>query len=151
MKLSSIIYYKICALWPADIDLFVSAWNAQLPTFVSWTPQPGFFSINAFSLNWADHFGYIFPPPIFFVHALLARVVSNNEASRLEIIRNSFGSRGFPTGVVDLLLAGNHSNTNTAYESAWKNWGDWCLERNANPMSPNLMSIGIPTSPENDW
>ena len=91
------------------------------------------------------------PPPIFFVHALLARVVSNNEASRLEIIRNSFGSRGFPTGVVDLLLAGNHSNTNTAYESAWKNWGDWCLERNANPMSPNLMSIGIPTSPENDW
>lgn len=32
---------KLFERWPADIDLFAARWNAQLPVFMSWTPQPG--------------------------------------------------------------------------------------------------------------
>jgi hypothetical protein len=47
---------------PYNIDLFSSHWNAQLPSFVSWRPQPGASAVNAFLLNWSSHAGYAFPP-----------------------------------------------------------------------------------------
>ena len=34
-----------------DTDLFASRVNFQLP-IVSWNPHPGYFAVNAFSLNW---------------------------------------------------------------------------------------------------
>ena len=55
--------FKILSnVWPTDIDLFSSHWNAHLPSFVSWRPQPGASTVNAFSLNWSTHAGYAFPP-----------------------------------------------------------------------------------------
>jgi hypothetical protein len=27
-------------IWEMDTDLFAAPWNAQLPSFVSWNPQP---------------------------------------------------------------------------------------------------------------
>ena len=43
------------------MDLFTSAWNAQLPLFVSWLLQLGSWRTNAFSLDWKNLQGYAFP------------------------------------------------------------------------------------------
>jgi hypothetical protein len=39
-----------------DVDLFGSFWNAQLPRYVSWRPQPEAMAVNAFSVNWGGGF-----------------------------------------------------------------------------------------------
>ena len=61
-KLETSVFSRINEIWPSDIDLFSSAWNAQLPSFFSWLPQPGAAGVNAFSRNWKGFFGYVFPP-----------------------------------------------------------------------------------------
>ena len=44
------------------IDLFASRINCQLPTYVSWRPDPHACDIDAFSISWAQGFLYAFPP-----------------------------------------------------------------------------------------
>jgi hypothetical protein len=61
-KLDQVVFGKIRDIWHTEIDLFSSLWNAQLPKFVSWRPQPGSTAVNAFSVNWGDFMGYAFPP-----------------------------------------------------------------------------------------
>ncbi|KAK4015095.1 hypothetical protein OUZ56_030085 [Daphnia magna] len=54
-------------------------------------------------------------------------------ASRLEIIRRNFRRKGFSDPLVNLLVAENRTPTHSTYESAWRNWADWCLHRGENP------------------
>ena len=61
-QLDSKVFSSIRSLWRVEIDLFASAWNAQLPAFVSWFRQPLALTTNAFSLSWKDRWGYAFPP-----------------------------------------------------------------------------------------
>jgi hypothetical protein len=61
-RLDPLAFNFIFHLWPADIDLFASPWNAQLDLFVSWKPRPGAFASNAFTLNWSLWKEFIFPP-----------------------------------------------------------------------------------------
>ncbi len=56
------IFQKIRSIWTVDIDLFASCWNAQLPSFISWKPQPNALSTNALSFGWSKCAGYAFPP-----------------------------------------------------------------------------------------
>ncbi len=51
-KLDQVVFGKIRDIWHTEIDLFSSLWNAQIPKFVSWRPQPGSTAVNAFSVNW---------------------------------------------------------------------------------------------------
>jgi len=60
--LNKSMFRKIQSLWMVEIDLFANAWNAQLPTFVSWFRQPLALTTNAFSLCWRNRSGYAFPP-----------------------------------------------------------------------------------------
>jgi hypothetical protein len=60
--LDSQIFASLNEIWPMEVDLFGSFWNAQLPRFVSWRPQPEAMAVNAFSVNWSDFLGYLFPP-----------------------------------------------------------------------------------------
>lgn len=55
-------FRKLASIWHVHTDLFASAWNAQLPRFVSWLPQPQDLAVNAFALNWSNLEGYAFPP-----------------------------------------------------------------------------------------
>ena len=55
-------FNRIADIWKMKIDLFTSAWNAQIPRFVTWQPQPNAYARNAFSLNWKKLKGYRFPP-----------------------------------------------------------------------------------------
>jgi len=61
-RLNRSVFHRISRLHLVDVDLFASAWNAQLSSFCSWKPQPGASNINAFSLNWNTYFDYAFPP-----------------------------------------------------------------------------------------
>ena len=44
------------------VDLFASRFNAKLPSFVSWKPDPIALAVDAFSLDWNDYKFYAFPP-----------------------------------------------------------------------------------------
>jgi hypothetical protein len=56
------IFQKILERWHPKIDLFALPWNAQLPEFVCWHPDPAAWMTDAFSLNWKYIKGYAFPP-----------------------------------------------------------------------------------------
>ncbi len=60
--LNRAVFNSLSNIWPVNIDIFSSYWNAQVPAFVSWRPHPEATAVNAFSLNWVDHAGYAFPP-----------------------------------------------------------------------------------------
>ena len=45
-----------------DIDLFASRLNNQLPTFVSYRPDPAAQAVNAFTITWENTKFYAFPP-----------------------------------------------------------------------------------------
>lgn len=59
----------------------------------------------------------------------------------MEIIRRDFRREGFSEPLVNLLVAGNRSSTLSAYESALRNWIDWCFRRNENHLSVPLKSF----------
>ena len=61
--------------------------------------------------------------------------------SRLETLRRSYDLQGFSRSTIELFLAGCRSNTNAAYESAWVNWRNWCVERNSDPLRSDLALI----------
>ena len=44
------------------MDVFAFTWNAQLPAFVSWLPQPEAIATTAFSFNRERVSGFLFPP-----------------------------------------------------------------------------------------
>ena len=69
-RLDPLAFNFVFHLWPADIDLFASPWNAQLDLFVSWKPRPGAFASNTFTLNWSLWKEYIFPPFSLFFRCL---------------------------------------------------------------------------------
>ena len=60
---------------------------------------------------------------------------------RLAAIGRSFVEQGLPQRVVDLLLAGNRPATISAYDSGWRSWCDWCLQRRENPLSASLANV----------
>lgn len=61
-RLSPAVFETIQAIWPSEVDIFASRWNAQLTKFISWQPQPQAMMVNAFAINWKDLAGYVFPP-----------------------------------------------------------------------------------------
>lgn len=70
-QLNPNIYKIICDTFGTpDIDLFASRINRQTKKYVSWKPEPEAFAIDAFSMNWNNHFAYIFPP-----FSLLSKVI----------------------------------------------------------------------------
>ncbi len=61
-KLAPWAFRSIQQRWKMEVDLFASEWNAQLPRYVSWFPQPGAWKTEAFSFSWTNLEGYAFPP-----------------------------------------------------------------------------------------
>lgn len=44
------------------IDLFASRLNNKCNTYVSWHRDPDAYAVNAFTINWTNHYFYAFPP-----------------------------------------------------------------------------------------
>ena len=57
------IFDSIVRKWGIpEVDLFASRLNHQLPTYVSWKPDPNSHFIDAIPMSWKRKFVYIFPP-----------------------------------------------------------------------------------------
>ena len=56
--------------WP-EVDMFASRINAQLNRYYSFLPDPYSEVVDAFSISWANTFGYMFPP-----FCLIGRVIN---------------------------------------------------------------------------
>ena len=62
-RLNPQIFEKINQIFgPQEVDLFASRLTTQLPTYVSWRPDPSAWAIDAFTLNWSHFKGYANPP-----------------------------------------------------------------------------------------
>lgn len=62
-KLDSKIFASLEeTMGPFTIDLFTSRTNRQLPVYCSWRPDPEAYAVDAFSIQWANHYPYLFPP-----------------------------------------------------------------------------------------
>ena len=56
-------------------DLFTSRISHQLPTYISWLPDPEAWKTNAFSINWDLEGIYCFPPL-----CLIARILHRSDS-----------------------------------------------------------------------
>ena len=73
------VFDKIVSKWGVpDIDLFASRVNHQIPTYVSWKPDPNSTYIDAMQISWTGMFVYIFPP-----FSMLWPVLSKLEKDRV--------------------------------------------------------------------
>ena len=63
-RLAPFVFHKIINLFKVttEIDLFTSAFNHQVPKYISWSPDEEAFAIDAFSISWANIKFYAFPP-----------------------------------------------------------------------------------------
>jgi hypothetical protein len=61
--------------------------------------------------------------------------------SRLEVVRAVYGKQGFSGEVVELFIGAIRANTTSTYDSAWRNWADWCMGRGSDPMCNDLIVI----------
>ena len=68
------------------MDLFASKWNAQLPIFVSWRPQPNSWRVNAFNLSWSSLMGYAFP-----TFSLILRCLTEIHRERVQMVFDNPG------------------------------------------------------------
>ena len=64
-----------------SIDLFASRLNAQLPSYISWLPDPYCTQVDAFTLHWQCFYAYAFPPFI-----LLSRVIAKTRRDRATVL-----------------------------------------------------------------
>ncbi|KAI9552222.1 reverse transcriptase [Daphnia sinensis] len=129
------VFSNLNAIWPVDIDLFSSHWNALASaTMVSCPPGT--------NLRRSDTPPRI-PGSLGFSNRSCSPALANRivAVSRMEVIRRDFRREGFSEPLVNLLVAGNRSSTLSTYESAWRNWIDWCFRRNENPLSVHQKSV----------
>lgn len=57
------VFSRLCKhFFLPDIDLFASRLNKQIDKFISWFPEPGCHTSDAFSVAWKEFNPYIFPP-----------------------------------------------------------------------------------------
>lgn len=49
--------------------------------------------------------------------------------------------QGLSERVINLLLAGNRPNTQSAYRSAWNSWVGWCMRQRQDPWASSLAPI----------
>lgn len=69
------------------IDMFASRINHQVPSYVSWKPDPGACAVDAFSLNWDDYkCVYLFPP--FSIIAMTLQKIRVDKAEAVIIVPN---------------------------------------------------------------
>ena len=66
---------------PLEVDLFASRLTTQLPTFVSWRPDPEALSTDAFTLTWTNMKAYANPP-----WSLIGRVLAQTHQQKANLI-----------------------------------------------------------------
>ena len=68
-------------LGPLEVDLFASRLSTQLPTFVSWRPDPEAMATDAFTLDWTDLKAYANP-----LWSIIGRVLAQTQQQKADLI-----------------------------------------------------------------
>jgi len=68
----------------------------------------------------------------------------STSVSRMDIIWRGYSPEGISGEAAELLLSGWSKGTNTAYQSTWKKWISWCMQRQ---VDPRLSILGLPSKP----
>ncbi|KAK4321821.1 hypothetical protein Pmani_007448 [Petrolisthes manimaculis] len=75
----------LCTLfYTPKIDLFASRINTQLPSYVSWKPDPYAKYTNAFTIDWSNLNSYVFPP--FSIIGRTLKKILEDKATSLTIL-----------------------------------------------------------------
>ena len=61
--------------------------------------------------------------------------------SRLVCIRRSCSSQGFSERVTEVIRRSWRTSTESAYNSAWRQWVGWCMERETDPLSAPVSEV----------
>lgn len=62
-ELNPVLFERICKIFGVpEIDLFASMLNHKVDKYVSYQPDPYAWKVDAFSINWSQHYCYLFPP-----------------------------------------------------------------------------------------
>ncbi|KAK4328559.1 hypothetical protein Pmani_001035 [Petrolisthes manimaculis] len=79
------VFKWLCTLfYTPKIDLFASRINAQLPSYVSWKPDPYAKYTNAFTIDWSNLNSYVFPP--FSIIGRTLKKILEDKATSLTIL-----------------------------------------------------------------
>ncbi|KZS20625.1 Uncharacterized protein APZ42_012631 [Daphnia magna] len=148
-KLDEEVFRNIYRLWPTNIDLFASPWNRDRGLTIAtgnWMrnlDRPALVSVVTGAL--------LRPTTAPAIGALASELAVGRSASpakdgriaisRVEALGRRYLLQGFSAEVVQLLLDGFHPSTESVYESAWRNWMRWCMERGKDPLSTDLGNI----------
>ena len=107
-----------------EVDLMASRANRQMDTYVSWHPQPGAKSVDAFSISWKEGLLYVFPP-----FSIIGQTIS-------KIIQDDS----------DVILVVPDWNTQYWYALA-VNMADQILKIKPHPKKPEADTRSIKTTP----
>lgn len=76
--------YVTQSLGPFDVDLFASLLNHKCDSYVSWFPNPGSITVDAFTLSWTGWNFYAFPPFIL-LPRILRKIVDDGATGTLVV------------------------------------------------------------------
>ena len=62
-------------------------------------------------------------------------------SSGMACLREQFSSRGFSESVAEVLLDSCRHSTHKQYQSSWRAWCGWCVERHLSPISASVNAI----------
>ena len=74
-------------LGPLEVNLFASRLSTQLPTFVSWRPDPEAMTTDAFTMSWSGLKAYANPP-----WSLVGRVLAQAQQQQADLVLIAPGS-----------------------------------------------------------
>ena len=77
-----------------DIDFFATRLNSQFTRYVAYRPDPGAIAIDAFTMDWAQHNFYAFPP--FSLIPLVLKKIQEDRASGICVVPNWPTQAWFP-------------------------------------------------------
>lgn len=72
---------------------------------------------------------------------LTTKAFAKADMADMADIRRSYRAVGFPTEVINVLLASWSSSTQKRYQGPWKTWSQWCLARGLCPLSAPVTKV----------
>ena len=67
--------------------------------------------------------------------------VRHTTVSRVSCLRGQYQAMGIPDNVTEILLSASRHSIRKTYQSAWRRWSGWCLQRKIDSLSAPLTDI----------
>ncbi|KAL7306209.1 hypothetical protein TKK_0001650 [Trichogramma kaykai] len=126
-----------CQLGEVEIDLFATRENAKCKKYVSWHKDPKCYALDAFTIEWKDHYFYAFPP---FSRQNRFHLEQDYSGVR-NLVRQVLTQRKIPEAAMDIVMASLTNSSYKQYETSWKKWWSYCRTENINPLSSSIGNV----------